>query len=105
MSPARSATARTAACGLRSWRSATRSGWPWFARLSTSGRSIVAPGRQHGITPQQWLSLQVLSKPAWRHSWVGRERLWELEEEALREARRSLESLSAQWDEARPSAG
>ncbi|MBD8900042.1 metalloregulator ArsR/SmtB family transcription factor [Rhodanobacter sp. DHG33] len=35
-----------------------------------------------------------------RDSWQGRERLWELEPSRLDEARRSLDAIAAQWDQA-----
>jgi DNA-binding transcriptional ArsR family regulator len=35
-----------------------------------------------------------------RDNWQGRERLWELEPSRLDEARRSLDAIAAQWDQA-----
>jgi DNA-binding transcriptional ArsR family regulator len=35
-----------------------------------------------------------------RDIWAGRERLWEVEPRRLDEARRCLERISSQWDEA-----
>lgn len=45
--------------------------------------------------------LQVLAEAGLvRDSWQGRERLWELEPSRLDEARRSLDAIVAQWDQA-----
>ncbi|MEW9623735.1 ArsR/SmtB family transcription factor [Rhodanobacter geophilus] len=45
--------------------------------------------------------LQVLADAGLvRDSWQGRERLWELEPSRLDEARRSLDAIAAQWDQA-----
>ncbi|GAB3792235.1 ArsR/SmtB family transcription factor [Dyella agri] len=35
-----------------------------------------------------------------RDSWQGRQRLWELEPSRLDEARRALDAIAAQWDQA-----
>jgi DNA-binding transcriptional ArsR family regulator len=45
--------------------------------------------------------LQVLAEAGLvRDSWQGRERLWELQPSRLDEARRSLDAIAAQWDQA-----
>lgn len=45
--------------------------------------------------------LQVLADAGLvRDNWQGRERLWELEPSRLDEARRSLDAIAAQWDQA-----
>jgi len=45
--------------------------------------------------------LQVLADAGLvRNDWQGRERLWELEPSRLAEARRALDAIAAQWDQA-----
>lgn len=45
--------------------------------------------------------LQVLADAGLvRDNWQGRERLWELEPSRLAEARRALDAIAAQWDQA-----
>ena len=45
--------------------------------------------------------LQVLADAGLvRDGWQGRERLWELEPSRLAEARRALDAIAAQWDQA-----
>ncbi|MEW9570817.1 ArsR/SmtB family transcription factor [Rhodanobacter sp. Si-c] len=45
--------------------------------------------------------LQVLADAGLvRDSWQGRERQWELEPSRLAEARRALDAIAAQWDQA-----
>ncbi|OOG41729.1 transcriptional regulator [Rhodanobacter sp. C06] len=45
--------------------------------------------------------LQVLADAGLvRDDWQGRERLWELEPSRLAEARRALDAIAAQWDQA-----
>ncbi|MBD8882094.1 helix-turn-helix transcriptional regulator [Rhodanobacter sp. 7MK24] len=45
--------------------------------------------------------LLVLAEAGLVHdNWQGRERLWELEPSRLDEARRSLDAIAAQWDQA-----
>lgn len=71
------------------------------ARLSSSGPlSIVQLTADSGVTRQAVTKhLLVLAAAGLvRDHWAGRERVWELQTEPLREARRSLERLSAQWD-------
>ena len=73
------------------------------ARLSASGPlSIVNLTDGTGVTRQAVTKhLHVLSGAGLvRDYWVGRERVWELETEPLRAARRSLDRISAQWDDA-----
>ena len=72
------------------------------ARLSTSGPlSIVRLTDGAGITRQAVTKhLHVLSDAGLvSNYWVGRDRVWELETEPLRAARRSLDRISAQWDD------
>jgi DNA-binding transcriptional ArsR family regulator len=73
------------------------------ARLSARGpMSIVRLTGGTGVTRQAVTKhLNVLSSAGLvRGRRVGRERVWDLERERLETARRSLERLSAQWDEA-----
>lgn len=45
--------------------------------------------------------LQVLADAGLvRNDWQGRERLWELEPSRLAEARRALDAIATQWDQA-----
>jgi DNA-binding transcriptional ArsR family regulator len=64
--------------------------------------SIVRLADGTGVTRQAVTKhLLVLAAAGLVHSErAGRERVWELEPERLREAQRSLENLSAQWDAA-----
>jgi DNA-binding transcriptional ArsR family regulator len=73
------------------------------ARLSASGPlSIVTLTDGTGVTRQAVTKhLHVLSDAGLvRDSWVGRERVWQLDPESLRAARRSLDRISAEWDDA-----
>ena len=73
------------------------------ARLSASGPlSIVTLTDGTGVTRQAVTKhLHVLSDAGLvRDSWVGRERVWQLEPESLLAARRSLDRISAEWDDA-----
>ena len=73
------------------------------ARLSAAGPlSIVTLTDGTGVTRQAVTKhLHVLSDAGLvRDSWVGRERVWQLEPESLRAARRSLDRISAEWDDA-----
>jgi DNA-binding transcriptional ArsR family regulator len=74
-----------------------------IARLS-SGRplSIVRLAEGTGVTRQAVTKhLLVLAQAGLVTSArAGRERVWELEPEPLREAQRSLARISAQWDDA-----
>lgn len=74
-----------------------------LARLSANGPlSIMHLTVDSGITRQAVTKhLHVLADAGLvRDYWVGRERYWELEADRLREARRSLDRISAQWDDA-----
>ena len=71
------------------------------ARLSATGPlSIVRLTAGTGVTRQGVTKhLHVLSGVGLvRGRRVGRETVWKLEPDGLREARRSLERISAQWD-------
>ena len=73
------------------------------ARLSATGPlSIVTLTDGTDVTRQAVTKhLHVLSDAGLvRDSWVGRERMWQLEPESLRAARRSLDRISAEWDDA-----
>jgi len=73
------------------------------ARLSASGPlSIVTLTDGTGVTRQAVTKhLHVLSDAGLvRDSWVGRERVWQLEPESLRAARRSLDRIASEWDDA-----
>lgn len=73
------------------------------ARLSASGPlSIVNLTDGAGVTRQAVTKhLHVLSDAGLVRDYrVGRERVWELETAPLRAARRSLDRLSAEWDDA-----
>jgi len=73
------------------------------ARLSASGPlSIVTLTDGTGVTRQAVTKhLHVLSDAGLvRDSWVGRERVWQLEPASLLAARRSLDRISAEWDDA-----
>ena len=72
-------------------------------RLSGAGPlSIVTLTDGTGVTRQAVTKhLHVLSDAGLvRDSWVGRERVWQLDPEPLRAARRSLDRISAEWDDA-----
>jgi len=72
-------------------------------RLSGAGPlSIVTLTDGTGVTRQAVTKhLHVLSDAGLvRDSWVGRERVWQLEPGSLRAARRSLDRISAEWDDA-----
>ena len=72
-------------------------------RLSGAGPlSIVTLTDGTGVTRQAVTKhLHVLSDAGLvRDSWVGRERVWQLDPESLRAARRSLDRISAEWDDA-----
>src|SRR5690349_1025693 len=73
------------------------------ARLSEQGPQSIArltegePVTRQAITKH----LQVLADAGLaRDLWRGRERLWELERRPLDEARRCLDLVSREWDEA-----
>ena len=71
------------------------------ARLSTEGPLSIAQLTQGGHVTRQAVTkhLHVLADAGVARSRQrGRERIWELEPEALREARTYLERVSAQWD-------
>ena len=73
------------------------------ARLSARGSlSIASLTAGTGVTRQAVTKhLQVLSGAGLvRDRWVGRERVWDLEPAQVEAARRSLERISAEWDEA-----
>ena len=71
------------------------------ARLSTEGPLSIAQLTQGGQVTRQAVTkhLHVLANAGVARSRLrGRERIWELEPEALVEARAYLERVSAQWD-------
>ena len=71
------------------------------ARLSTEGPLSIARLTQGGQVTRQAVTkhLRVLADAGVARSrHRGRERIWELEPEALLEARAYLERVSAQWD-------
>ena len=71
------------------------------ARLSTQGPLSIAQLTQGGRVTRQAVTkhLHVLADAGVARSRPrGRERIWELEPEALLDARAYLESVSAQWD-------
>ena len=73
------------------------------SRLSSGeAMSIVRLADGTGVTRQAVTKhLLVLAAAGLvRSERAGRERVWELEPEPLREAQRSLETISAQWDAA-----
>jgi DNA-binding transcriptional ArsR family regulator len=73
------------------------------SRLSSGeALSIVRLSDGSGVTRQAVTKhLLVLAAAGLvRSARAGRERVWELEPDAVREAQRSLESISAQWDAA-----
>ena len=72
-------------------------------RLSTGGPMSIARLTQDASVTRQAVTkhLQVLADAGLAHSSrLGRESVWELDLEKLEAARRCIESLSAQWDEA-----
>jgi DNA-binding transcriptional ArsR family regulator len=72
-----------------------------IARLSTEGPLSIAQLTQGGQVTRQAVTkhLHVLADAGVAHSRQrGRERIWELEPEALLEARVYLEQVSARWD-------
>ena len=73
------------------------------ARLCADGpTSITHLTTGSGVSRQAVTKhLHVLSDAGLvRDSWVGRERVWQLDPESLRAARRSLDRISAEWDDA-----
>jgi DNA-binding transcriptional ArsR family regulator len=71
------------------------------ARLSNEGPLSIAQLTQGGPVTRRAVTkhLHVLSDAGIAHSRSrGRERIWELEPEALLEARAYLEEVSARWD-------
>jgi len=73
------------------------------ARLGSAGRmSIAGPTAGSRFTRQAITKhLRVLEAAGLARSRRrGRERLWQLERQRLQEARRYLDSISRQWDEA-----
>jgi DNA-binding transcriptional ArsR family regulator len=72
-------------------------------RLSTSGPMSIAGLTAGGSITRQAVTkhLQVLAHAGLAYSSrLGRESVWELEPEPLEAARRCLDGISAQWDEA-----
>jgi DNA-binding transcriptional ArsR family regulator len=71
-------------------------------RLCDSGPMSIT-----GLTAGFRVTRQAISKHLFvlqragivRSAWRGRERIWQLEQKRLREARLYLDSISAQWDE------
>ena len=73
------------------------------ARLGTEGPLSIARLTAGTDVTRQAVTkhLHVLSDAGLvRDSWVGRERVWQLDPESLRAARRSLDRISAEWDDA-----
>jgi DNA-binding transcriptional ArsR family regulator len=72
-------------------------------RLATgTSLSIASLTSGAGVTRQAVTKhLHVLDEAGLVHSeWRGRERLWALRPDRLQQARRSLDAIAAQWDEA-----
>jgi DNA-binding transcriptional ArsR family regulator len=72
-------------------------------RLSTDGSMSIAHLTEGGLVTRQAVAkhLRVLARAGLAcHSRLGRESVWELEPESLDAARRCLDRISAQWDDA-----
>src|SRR5438874_13622786 len=72
-------------------------------RLSAEGPLSIARLTAGGSVTRQAVTkhLHVLAQAGVAHSsQLGRERIWELEQQPLLAARDSLDQISAQWDEA-----
>src|SRR5262245_13840427 len=73
------------------------------ARLCTDGpQSIVNLSEDAGVTRQAVTKhLQTLAAAGLVHdAWRGRERIWELEPRRLQVARRCLDHIAAEWNDA-----